>query len=124
MLIMYTAMCSSSPSRRRTSDGKARGYDIFVIILILPLYSWNPARPLAPAHCTLCTLPPATLSGSLRAHRPGGFCAMLGALTSVLARECRTAVTGRAAGALFAGENNYNISNKRPLATSFAGFCS
>lgn len=31
---------------------------------------------------------------------------MFGALTSVLARECRSVVTGRMAGALFAGESN------------------
>lgn len=33
-------------------------------------------------------------------------CGMFGVLTSVLARECRSVVTGRMAGALFAGEGN------------------
>lgn len=38
--------------------------------------------------------------------RQRGVGGMFGALTSVLARECRSAVTGRMAGALFEGESN------------------
>lgn len=36
---------------------------------------------------------------------------MFGALTSVLARECKSVVTGRMAGALFAGESNSWVAN-------------